>query len=269
MKEKKGVKHLFGNHKKMFWKIDSVKEFKNKTKTKQKSKKPLKKKNKKRSIIRNVENEIDDGSDASNELKLPNLDFDMKEESIYKDGNHIYFYSEVSRDSCFKLNLLLKEAEEENLMGSIKYDIDMIPIYLHINSFGGSVYAALSTIDVIKASKVPVITICEGAIASAGTLISVVGAKRYMRPSAYLLIHQLSSSFWGKMSEIEDEYINLKSLMKKIKKIYKEHCKIPKKELNEILKHDLWWDYEKCLEMGLVDGLYPIHKSFDEDAESE
>jgi hypothetical protein len=27
--------------------------------------------------------------------------------------------------------------------------------------------------------------------------------------------------------------------------------------LSEILKHDLWWDYEKCLEMGLVDGLWP------------
>lgn len=198
----------------------------------------------------------DDSSDDEESLDLTKLDLGAKEESIERDGNHIYFYSEVSRDSIFKLNMFLKEAEEENLFQSMKYHIPVIPIFLHINSFGGSVYAALSAIDVIKSSRVPVHTICEGAIASAGTLISVVGKKRYMRPNAHLLIHQLSSGFWGKMSEIEDEYINLKALMKKIKRIYKDHCEIPKKELSEILKHDLWWDYEKCKEMGLVDGLW-------------
>ncbi len=177
-------------------------------------------------------------------------------DSIHRDGNHVYYYSEVSRDSAYQLNMLLKEAEEESLIQSLRNHIPPIPIYLHINSYGGEIYAALAVIDVIQSSRVPVYTICEGAIASAGTLISVCGNKRYMRPNAYLLIHQLSSSFWGKMNEIEDEYINLKGLMKKIKGIYKEHCKIPKKELKEILKHDLWWEYDKCLEYGLVDGLW-------------
>ena len=41
--------------------------------------------------------------------------------------------------------------------------------------------------------------------------------------------------------------------MEKIKKIYKENTRIPKKELDNILKHDLWWEAEKCLEYGLVD----------------
>lgn len=200
----------------------------------------------------------DDGSDDE-EVDIGALlkaNFGGMDQSITRDGNHIYFYSEVSRDSVFQLNMLLKEAEEENLIQSMRNHIKPIPIFLHINSYGGEIYAALSTIDVIQSSRVPVHTICEGAIASAGTLISVVGAKRYMRPNAYLLIHQLSSSFWGKMQEIEDEYVNLKGLMKKIKKIYKQHCTIPKKELKEILKHDLWWEYDKCLEYGLVDGLW-------------
>ena len=42
-------------------------------------------------------------------------------------------------------------------------------------------------------------------------------------------------------------------LMKKIKNIYREHTKIPKKEMDEILKHDIWWEAEKCLEYGLID----------------
>ena len=41
--------------------------------------------------------------------------------------------------------------------------------------------------------------------------------------------------------------------MANIKKIYKLHTSIPVKELNEILKHDLWLDAKKCLKWGLVD----------------
>ena len=46
---------------------------------------------------------------------------------------------------------------------------------------------------------------------------------------------------------------NCDNFMKVIKEIYEEHTKIPKKELDKILKHDLWWDAEKCLSYGLID----------------
>ena len=55
----------------------------------------------------------------------------------------------------------------------------------------------------------------------------------------------------------EDSYYretkNSEMLMEKIKNIYKEYTRIPKKELDKILKHDIWWEAEKCLEYGLVD----------------
>jgi len=152
--------------------------------------------------------------------------------------------------------MLIKEAEEECVLTSFKLNIDEIPIYLHINSYGGSIFAGFAAIDIINACRVPVHTIIEGATASAGTLISVVGKKRYIRPNAHMLIHQLSSGCWGKMNEIEDEFSNLKDLMEKIKTIYKDNTTIPKKELGEILKHDLWFDSDKCLKYGLVDEIW-------------
>ena len=42
-------------------------------------------------------------------------------------------------------------------------------------------------------------------------------------------------------------------LMSLIKDIYIEHTKIPRRKLNEMLKKDLWFDAETCLEYGLVD----------------
>jgi ATP-dependent protease ClpP protease subunit len=68
-----------------------------------------------------------------------------------------------------------------------------------------------------------------------------------------MLVHQLSGVMWGKYAAMRDDMENSKMLMKKIKNIYREYTKIPEHKMNDILKHDLWWDAEKCLEYGLVD----------------
>lgn len=179
-----------------------------------------------------------------------------KNRKIERDANHIYFYSEINKISIYELITLINEAEEENYMLAFKLKIEKIPIYLHMCSFGGSIFDAFTAIDVIKSCKSPVYSIIEGANASASTLISVVCTKRFIRPNSYMLIHQLSSGFWGKFQEIEDEVKNLNEIMEKLKDIYKEHTNIPKKELNELLKHDLWLNSDKCLKYGLIDEIW-------------
>ena len=52
------------------------------------------------------------------------------------------------------------------------------------------------------------------------------------------------------LQEMEDDFENSKMLMEKIKNIYEQYTKIPKREMNKILKHDLWWEAEKCLQYG-------------------
>ena len=183
-------------------------------------------------------------------------DDDISGKNIKRKNNHIYFYSEVTRETIFELIMHIKDAEEENLITSLKLHLDTIPIFLHINSKGGSVFDAFNAIDVIQSCRMPIHTIVEGATASAGTLMSVVGEKRYMTKNAFMLIHQLSSVCWGKMSEIEDEFENLQELTEKIKEIYSENKKIPKKELSKLLQHDLWLNSSKSLKYGLVDELW-------------
>ena len=182
--------------------------------------------------------------------------------SIETFKNHVYFYCSVSKKTCLKLNTELKRIAQgiidngKNLLNKDKY------IYLHINSFGGSVFSALSTIDTIINLPVPVVSIIEGAAASSATLISVVCSYRIIYQNSYMLIHQLSSSTWGKMCELEEEMENLKLLMQKIKQIYKTKTKVKKEQLDEILKHDLWWDSKKCLKMGLVDRILENNKLY-------
>ncbi len=186
----------------------------------------------------------------------------MKEEDeinmnkIKYDKNHVYFYSEVDRDSSYRLMECLRESEKYCMNLCHETNIDTIPIYLHISSYGGCVDSAFNIIDHIHASKFPVYTIIEGHTASSGTLISVVGKKRFIRPNASMLIHQISSEFWGKMIELEDQMANIKQSTIKLKRIYKKYTKIPKKQLIRLLKHDLMMNSDQCLELGIVDEIW-------------
>lgn len=101
--------------------------------------------------------------------------------------------------------------------------------------------------------KTPVYSYIEGMAASAATIISVVCDRRYIYKYSYMLIHQLSGGMWGKFQEMEDDFKSSKDLMNDIKNIYVAHTNLKKKELKDILKHDLWWNSKLCLENGLVD----------------
>ena len=167
--------------------------------------------------------------------------------------NVIMFYGEVSEKNAKLLNKALRAVDKDLQVFKVKYDTSPPPIKLHINSYGGSVFAGFSTVDVILNCKTPVHTYIDGSAASAATLISVVGDKRFIYEHSHMLIHQLSSAMWGKFEDFKDEMENLDLIMTKIKKIYKERTNLSMRQITEILKRDKWFDAEKCVEIGLVD----------------
>ena len=169
------------------------------------------------------------------------------------EQNRIYFYSGVNRNSCVELNKKIGELESKSLTLSKTLDILPPSVKIFINSGGGTIVSGISSMDTILRCKVPVETYVDGFSASAATFLTVVGKKRYMSRNSYMLVHQLSTTFWGTYSNFEDEKQNLDLMMKNIKNIYKQYTKIPMKKLNEILKHDLMWDAKTCLEYGMID----------------
>ena len=175
-----------------------------------------------------------------------------KSDKVVTVGNRIYFYSGVDTGPILDLNKALVE-----LSSTLRTEFgdDAPPIKLHINSLGGYLYDAMAGIDAIHRCPVPVHTVIEGVAASAATLMSVHGAKRFITKNSYMLIHQLSAVFWGKYEDLKDDMENSKAFMERIRHIYRTYSEVPEDQLNEILKHDLWWDAEKCLEYKLVDAI--------------
>ena len=166
--------------------------------------------------------------------------------------NTVYYYGDVTESNALDLNSTLHAVDKKLQVSNQFLDINPA-IKLHINSYGGSLFAGLATVDTIRSLDSEVHSIIDGAAASAATIISCSCAKRYIGKYSKMLIHQLSSGMYGKYNELEDDMENNKHLMDTIKSIYKEYTKVPMKKLNEILKHDLWFDSKTCKELGLVD----------------
>jgi ATP-dependent protease ClpP protease subunit len=187
--------------------------------------------------------------------QLPTADILNSTGSIKVLDNSIHFYAEVASITCSELNRLLRELDTRMQHAKISMDDpDYEPmIHLRLHSYGGDIFAGLSTVDTIRSLRTKVYTYVEGAAASAATLISIAGKKRFMGKNGFMLIHQLSSVCAGTFEKLEDEQENNRRIMSSIKALYKEYTKIPMKELDAILKRDLWFDADTCLKYGLID----------------
>lgn len=214
-----------------------------------------KKKSKSRS--RN-ESDSEDEEEKDNGIGLGELK-NLMNSKIDCIGNHIWFNDDVDGDSVSKLikiisgrNFIFERKQKEIFYGKLT----PIPLFLHINSDGGDLQEGMVAVDAIRNSKIPIYTIIEGRAASAASLISVAGKKRFMTEHSDLLIHQLSGGYWGTYQEMKDEQENNDFFMEKIYSFYQKYTNLPKKRLEKIMKRDIWWNYKKALKYGFVDAIY-------------
>lgn len=173
--------------------------------------------------------------------------------TVKSANNNIYFYGAVSESSTLQLKTKLEELDLHSQLTAIHYKIEAPPIHLHIQSYGGSLLHTFYIMDLIKTLKTPVYTYIDGFAASAATLMSVCGKRRFMTESSVMLVHQLSSGASGKFEEIKNEYSNLVEFMEIIKKTYLNNSNISSQHLDDLLKQDLWLNSKKSLEYGFID----------------
>lgn len=178
-------------------------------------------------------------------LDKPNNDENGENNAIlHTIKNNIYFTGPITDQTIFAITT--------NLV-AFQYR-DFPEINLHIQSSGGALLPTLGLVDLIRTSDIPINTYIEGYVASAGTLISVVGANRFIGKHGTMLIHQVKmGADICKYNEIKDYSENADTLMSIIKCIYLEHTNMNEKELDDWLSHDLWMNATTCKKLGLVD----------------
>jgi ATP-dependent protease ClpP protease subunit len=191
------------------------------------------------------------------------------------DTNEVYFVGPITMDSMSDLIKELKKCEKKTLeafstlksmitekLSSISKEDkpfvklpepESIPLKLIINSGGGEVFAALFAIDEIKRLKIKIHTYISGFCASAATLLSLAGEKRFISKHSYMLIHEVRGACWGKKSDMMDSFENVNKLSELIIDYYVENTKLTREELPTILQRDRYWDAKECVAKGLVD----------------
>jgi ATP-dependent Clp endopeptidase proteolytic subunit ClpP len=183
-----------------------------------------------------------------------------EDEFVHVQGSDVYFHCEVCETTVLELNLKLKKLKLELLHKYLEIGIDRRPeIRIFIRSDGGDLHAGLSAMDCIKSLRksVRVRTIADGVCASAATFILMGGSKRYMTKNSYILIHQLNmDGTWGKFEDFKDQMENLDQFMNRFRVIYTKETTIPTEELERLLKRDVYMDSDRCLEWGVIDGVW-------------
>lgn len=170
--------------------------------------------------------------------------------------NHIYFYADVDSDRCLALMRALRRADARLRTEYVVRGMDGMPatpIWLHIHSYGGSLFSGFSIADQLTMIKSPIYSVVEGICASAATLIAMSCSKRYILPNSFMLIHQLSSFMWGTHEQFKDEMTLQSKAMDRLVEFYAKHSKLSGEEIREMLTRDFWIDAETCIKHGFVD----------------
>ncbi len=120
-------------------------------------------------------------------------------------------YTRLGAERILFLGQEVTDAVANSLVAQMLYldsEDSTKPIYLYINSPGGSVTAGLAIYDTMKYVKSDVVTICVGLAASMGAFLLSAGTKnkRLALPHSRIMIHQpLGGTSQRQASDIEIE----------------------------------------------------------------
>ena len=187
---------------------------------------------------------------------------DTETKLIYRRGTDVFFWVDVSQESILRLFELIHDATEESLLrhkrSIFRGTASLDPrVCLYIQSYGGDVFASLSAMTHLRTNRVPITTIADGMVASAASLLLLGGSVRYIVPHSHILIHQLSTGFFGKHQDLLDESKNASNLMKALSAIYLAETTLGEQRIKKLMSKELELTTDQCIKFGLVTGLFP------------
>jgi ATP-dependent Clp protease protease subunit len=127
------------------------------------------------------------------------------------------------------------------------------PIYLYINSPGGSVASGLAIYDTMRFIKPSVHTLVLGQACSMGALLLAAGDKRSALPNARIMVHQPSGGASGTAEEMHIHTREILRLRERINEIFAFHTKQPLSVIEKSMERDHFMDAEEGIKYGIID----------------
>lgn len=188
-------------------------------------------------------------------LELPIVG-DVKESDIptpeeyqyWVDRKNRTFYIDFEIEMNYALIELSKTIIQLNMEDKDKPVEELKPITIFIQSYGGDLSQAFFFCDLIKSSRIPIITVGMGVVMSAGFLIFLAGHKRYCFAHSQFLCHEGSAGFQGTADQIAEAQKNYKKQLDQMKEYILKNTEIPEKVFNRNKSKDWYLTPDELIE---------------------
>lgn len=173
-------------------------------------------------------------------------------------GERAYdIYSRLLKDRIIILNGEINDNTANVVVAELLYldSLSNEDISLYINSPGGSITAGMAIYDTMNFIKSDVSTIGIGISASMAAFLLATGkkGKRYILPSAEVMIHQPLGGAEGQATEIRIAAERILKLKKKLNSILADVTGKNIDTINNDTERDYFMDSDEALNYGIVD----------------
>lgn len=189
-------------------------------------------------------------------IGIPKVPYRMPGSS-YEQWINIY-------DRLFRERIIFMAEEVDDAMANaivaymlyLDSDDQSKPIYLYINSPGGSVTAGMAIYDTMQHIKSEVVTICVGLAASMGAFLLTAGTKgkRLALPHSRIMIHQpLGGVGRRQATDIEIEAKQILRVRHELNELMAFHTGKTIEQIEKDTDRDYFMSAEEAKEYGLID----------------
>jgi ATP-dependent Clp protease protease subunit len=135
-------------------------------------------------------------------------------------------------------------------------------ILLVIDSFGGYLHSFIAIHDAIKLSRCDISTLCIGKAMSCGQLLLMSGTKgkRFSTENSRILVHELSSATWGKLTDMEIDIKESKELRKLMNVLMKKYTSLSQKKIDKLMARDSFMSAKEAKKLGIIDHVVKNNK---------
>ena len=171
----------------------------------------------------------------------------------------ISIYSRLAVERILFLGSEVNDGMANALVAQMLYldsDDNTKPIYLYINSPGGSVTAGLAIYDTMQYVKSEVVTICVGLAASMGAFLLAAGTKgkRLALPHSRIMIHQpLGGTSQRQASDIEIEAREILRMKDMLNQSMADMSGQPLEKIAKDTDRDYFLSADEAKDYGLID----------------
>lgn len=144
-----------------------------------------------------------------------------------------------------------------NTVDAIESDL----VELHINSYGGSLFASVAIFNFLRASGKKIDVVIDGVAASGASLIAMCGRSLKMPKNTMLMIHRASTFGYGNCEDLRKAADMLEKIDNTVLiETYADKCNCSRDELMEKISNETWISAEEAYDLGLCDELIEIQE---------